>query len=169
MMLRVDSRLPWSMALFSALGLEAAALYFQYGLDLDPCVLCVYQRTAVMGLAMGGLIGLLAPHIAWLRLLGYLTLGASGVAGVQLALEHVDVQAGLGLGCDFMANYPAWFQLDVWLPAVFQPSGYCDDIKWQFLGLSMPEWMVVVFGVYLLAVAYALVLEVKGWRDRRPN
>ena len=167
MMLRVDSRLPWSMALFSALGLEAAALYFQYGLNLDPCVLCVYQRTAVMGLALGGLIGVLAPRIIWVRLLGYLTLGASAFVGVQLALEHVDVQAGIGLGCDFMANYPEWFKLDVWFPALFQPTGYCDDIKWQFLGWSMPHWMVVVFGVYLVALLYALILEIKGYRDSR--
>lgn len=168
-MLRVDSRLPWLVALFSALGLEAAALYFQYGLNLDPCVLCVYQRTAVMGLALGGLIGTLAPHLGWLRLLGYMTLGASAGAGFKLALEHVEVQAGKGLGCDFLASYPDWFKLDVWFPALFEPTGYCDDIKWQFLGWNMPHWMVVVFGVYLVALAVALMLEVRGFRGRESD
>ena len=167
MMLRVDSRLPWFAVLISAFGLETAALYFQYGLNLDPCVLCVYQRTAMFGIVLGGLIGFVAPRIGWLRLLGYLTFGGSAAAGLKLALEHVDVQAGIGLGCDFMANYPDWFKLDVWFPALFQPTGYCDEIKWQLLGWSMPEWMVVVFGIYLVVLVYALVLEVKGFRDRR--
>lgn len=166
MRVRVDSRFPWLLALFSAIGLEATALYFQYGLNLEPCVLCVYQRTAVMGLALGGLIGALAPHLGLLRLLGYLTLGTSAGMGVKLALEHVNVQAGIGMGCDFLASYPDWFKLDVWFPAMFEPRGACDDIKWEFLGMSMPQWMVVVFGIYLAAVALELVLEVRRLRNR---
>ncbi len=167
MPLRVDTRLPWLFVLLSALGLEAAALYFQYGLGLDPCVMCVYQRTAILGIALGGLLGLLAPHLIGMRVVGYLAIGAAAATGLKLALEHVDIQAGKGLGCDFMANYPDWFKLDVWFPAVFQPTGYCDDIKWQFLGWSMPQWMVVVFGLYLLALAWALLSDAMGRRRGR--
>ena len=43
-------RLFWSLVLFSAVGLELTALFFQYGMKLDPCVLCVYERLAVAGI-----------------------------------------------------------------------------------------------------------------------
>ena len=50
-MLVVDRRAWWLLAV-SALALELTALWFQYGMGLDPCVKCVYQRLAVMGLVV---------------------------------------------------------------------------------------------------------------------
>ena len=167
MLFNVDNRLPWLLVAISALALEGTALFFQYGLKLDPCVLCIYQRTAVGGIALGGLIGAIAPAIVWLRILGYLGFGSAAVIGVNLALEHIAVQRGETMGCDFFANFPAWAKLDEWFPAVFQPTGSCDEIKWSFLGHSMPEWMVVVFGAYLAALVFALWLEVRRFQHPR--
>ena len=45
----------------SAFALESTALYFQYGMGLQPCVLCVYERLAMVGLFIAGFIGALAP------------------------------------------------------------------------------------------------------------
>ncbi|MCB1774678.1 MAG: disulfide bond formation protein DsbB [Gammaproteobacteria bacterium] len=163
----VDNRLPWLLVALSALALDGAALYFQYGLKLDPCVLCIYQRTAVGGIALGGLIGAVAPAFAWLRAVGYLGFGTAAIIGIDLALEHIAVQHGESMACDFFANFPSWAKLDEWFPAVFQPTGSCDEIKWSFLGHSMPEWMVVVFGAYLVALVFALWLEVRHFRARR--
>lgn len=163
----VDKRLPWLLVGLSALSLEFAALFFQYGLELEPCVLCVYQRTAIGGIALGGLLGAIAPGIAWLRLPGYLGWGASAAIGTQLALEHIAVQRGETMGCDFFANFPSWAKLDEWFPTVFQPTGSCDEIKWQFLDHSMPEWMVVVFSLYLAALGLAVYLEIRHFSGRR--
>ena len=44
-------------------ALEGSALYFQYGMDLQPCVMCIYERVALFGIAFAGLIGLIAPHL----------------------------------------------------------------------------------------------------------
>ena len=38
-------------------SLESTALYFQYGMGLQPCVLCVYERLAMVGLFIAGFIG----------------------------------------------------------------------------------------------------------------
>jgi disulfide bond formation protein DsbB len=166
-MLSPTSRTAWFLVLFSALALELAALYFQYGLELDPCVLCVYQRVAVLGIALAGFLGALAPRLAALRVLGYLVLGASAAKGLLLALQQVAVQAGASLECSFFAEFPPWLPLDAWFPAVFQPTGLCDQVKWSLLGFSMPQWMVVVFGAYLAALAYALVRELFALRAPR--
>ncbi|MBT8448312.1 MAG: disulfide bond formation protein B, partial [Gammaproteobacteria bacterium] len=46
----------WLLLVSSMLLFELTALYFQYRLELDPCVLCVFQRTAVMGVLVAGLV-----------------------------------------------------------------------------------------------------------------
>jgi disulfide bond formation protein DsbB len=166
MQFSVDKRFPWLLVAGGALALEGAALFFQYGLKLDPCVLCVYQRVAVAGILLGGLIGALAPRLVALRALGYLTFGGSAAAGLDLALEHVAVQRGESLGCAFFAEFPNWAKLDEWFPAVFQPAGACDEITWQFVGLSMPQWMVIIFSLYLAGLVLALVLEARRLRSR---
>lgn len=33
---------------------------------------------------------------------------------------------------------------------MFYPDGDCSEISWQFLGFSMPQWLVVIFAAYLL-------------------
>lgn len=57
-----QSRLAWLILGASALLLEACALFFQYGMHLHPCVLCVYQRVAVMGILFAAIIGLISPR-----------------------------------------------------------------------------------------------------------
>lgn len=166
MLLPVNTRFPWLLVAVSALAFELIALYFQYGLQLDPCVLCVYQRTAVGGIVFAGLIGAIAPRYGLVRLPGYVVLGISAGMGLDLALRHVAVLAGETMNCDFMANYPAWFKLDAWLPAVFEPTGLCSDTQWSLLGLGMPNWMVIVFGGYLAALAWALLSDILASRTR---
>ena len=153
-------RVFWLLVLISALGLEATALFFQYVMNLEPCVLCVYERLAVAGIGLAGLLGLIAPGSALIRYPAYLLWGASTAWGLSLAMEHVGFQFGsVDLKCEFFANFPAWFKLDEWFPAVFTPTGYCTDIQWQFLGFTMPQWMIVVYSGYLLLFSLALVAE----------
>ncbi|MCB1792281.1 MAG: disulfide bond formation protein B, partial [Gammaproteobacteria bacterium] len=40
----------------------------------------------------------------------------------------------------------------------------CDDIQWQWLSLTMAQWMVVVFALYLISLAVVLVID---WRRDR--
>ena len=51
-------RSAWIFLAFTAFALESTALYFQYGMGLQPCVLCVYERLATVGLFITGLIGI---------------------------------------------------------------------------------------------------------------
>jgi disulfide bond formation protein DsbB len=161
-----QTRSAWLILAISAFGLEIAALWFQYGMGLDPCVMCVYERLAVIGLMLAGVVGMLQPRAALLRGFGYLVWAASAAWGLQLALEHVGYQTDTtgALSCSFLPNFPAWLPLDEWLPAVFLPTGYCDDVQWQWQSLTMAEWMIVVFAIYLLILAGVLVAEVRARR-----
>ncbi|MES9939986.1 MAG: disulfide bond formation protein DsbB [Candidatus Thiodiazotropha sp. 6PLUC2] len=163
---------PWLMLAASALLLELAALYFQHGMSLDPCVLCIYQRVAVLSIFIASMIGASAPHLLVIRLTSYLFWIAGGVWGLYLALKQSGLQLGIippSMSCDVNAKFPSWLKLDEWFPSIFQPSGFCDDIQWEFIGLSMPQWMIIVMAGYLLILLIFITFDVRALIKRRNN
>lgn len=158
----------WLLLVASMLFLECSALFFQYRLKLDPCVLCVFQRAAVMGIMIAGLVGSINPLSRWSRLPAYGIWGVSGLWGVYTALKHAGLQLGFieqSITCEY--NAPIWFMLDRWMPWMFQPTSfYCDDIQWSFSGFSMPQIMIGMFSLALLALVIILVNEIKDVRKK---
>ena len=155
----ISNRRPLNLAGFLACGLMMAyALYAQYVLLLDPCPLCVFQRIAVIGLGIVFLIAALHNPSGWeRRVYAVLILFIAG-DGVAIAGRHVWLQnlplsevpsCGPGFGY-LMENFPLGEALNM----IFTGSGECATIDWQFLGLSMPAWVLIsiamlgAFGVW---------------------
>ena len=140
------------MALFSS-ALILYALYTQHGPDqLWPCVQCIYQRTAMVGVALFCRLGFFtAPLHAvprWIALVGWF--GAS-LAGAYSAYYHSWIQAAINplfAPCQPHPNFPSWAPLHQWLPQIFDAGGLCGEIDWHWAGLSMPQWLLVIFGVF---------------------
>lgn len=143
---------PWLLLAFSALTLELCALYFQHIMKLEPCVMCVYERLTMLGILLAGLIGAICPQYLLMRLVAFAVWAVSAVWGLLLALEHTDYQMNPSpfATCDFFPNFPSWAPLHEWLPWLFNPTGDCADIVWQFFGYSMPQWLIVSFAIYTL-------------------
>ena len=156
-------RFAWILLALSALLLELVALYFQYGkMELQPCVLCIYERTAVMGIFLAGLLGAIAPQLLLFRWAGFLLWGSSAVWGLMLALEHSGIQQNsMTASCDFIAKFPAWAKLDEWFPLLFNPTGFCDEIQWRFLGYTMPQTMIGINLLYLLALLVIVAAQLE--------
>ncbi|WAJ71318.1 disulfide bond formation protein DsbB [Catenovulum adriaticum] len=146
-----QSRLAWFILSSSALILELIALYFQYAMGLEPCIKCIYQRLALWGVFIASLPALIFPTEKFTRLISYLSGIFFAGWGYKIASEHVDIQTNPNpfAGCAFMPDFPSWFAPDVWFPALFEVRGDCGSIDWQFLSLSMPQWMQLIFGLYL--------------------
>ena len=83
-------RASWILLLASAVLLELGAMGFQHGLGLSPCVMCIYERIATMGLVAAALIALINPKQRVFRWLGILIWGYSAFRGFQLSLRHID-------------------------------------------------------------------------------
>lgn len=149
---------------FSALVLELVALYFQYAMKLEPCIMCIYQRVAIFGIMLSGFVGAIAPNLMLIRMVGFTGWGVSAIWGLIVAIEHVSIQTETDpfaiATCERIPNFPSWLQLHEWFPAVFEARGDCGDINWQLLGYSMPQWMIVVFAVFSLAFVVALMARV---------
>ncbi|MBR9912180.1 MAG: disulfide bond formation protein B [Gammaproteobacteria bacterium] len=141
---------------FGCVGLILIALYFQYGMDMHPCPLCITQRIFVIA---AGLVALLAAlhNPARLGRCLYSLLGiVCAAVGGAVALRHVWLQSlpedqvpacGPGLGY-MLENFP----LQQALSLLLQGDGNCADVSWSLLGLSMPAWVAVCFagliGIY---------------------
>ena len=152
-----EQRWAWATLFLSALVLEITALYFQYGMGLEPCIMCIYQRTAVLGVMLSGLLVFLVNSTAT-RLIGYTGWGVSAIWGLFIAIEHVDIQTAANpffVTCEIVPNFPV--PLHDWIPAFFAATGDCGDIDWQFLGMSMPQWMIVIFAAYSLVFIVSLL------------
>jgi disulfide bond formation protein DsbB len=143
----------WLILFASAFALEVAALVFQHAFGFAPCVMCIYQRTAMWGIVLAGTIVLAFNHTIT-RLLGYVTWAVSSIWGAKLAWEHVDILTAPNpffSPCEPVPGFPSFMPLHEWLPSVFAAPGFCDDESWQFLGMGMPQWMQGIF------VSYAVV------------
>lgn len=128
-------------------GLMAYALYAQHQLMLEPCPLCILQRVAVIAIGMIYLLAV-AHHPAGMARYCYsLLLAVAAALGAMVAGRHVWLQGlpedqvpACGPGLDYMLdNFPFRQVLDM----VFTGSGECASLDWQFLGLSMPAWVLV--------------------------
>ncbi|MGI2169304.1 disulfide bond formation protein DsbB [Shewanella sp. MF05960] len=156
-------RLSWGLLALSGVVLELAALFFQYGMDLSPCVMCIYVRVAVLGLILAGLIGMLQPTWWILRFVGLVGWVVSAVWGFRLAYElnNMQVNPSPFATCSFYPEFPSFMPLDVWLPSVFSPTGMCSDLPWTWLSVSMAQWMMVCFAIYALIWLAMLVPSLK--------
>ncbi|MCU7555970.1 disulfide bond formation protein DsbB [Alteromonas sp. ASW11-19] len=143
----------WLLLFASALALQITALYFQYGMDLKPCIMCIYQRTAVYGILLAGLLVLIVNH-GLTRLLGFAGWIVSAVWGYLLATEHLEIINASNpffASCGIEPNFPSWAPLHEWLPAIFAAEGLCDENSWQFMSMGMAGWMQIIFGIYIAA------------------
>lgn len=145
-------RWAWGALLLTALFLEACALFFQHVMDLQPCVMCIYERCAVFGVAAAGLIGMIGPQWLFFRWAGMIIWVYSSVQGLQLALQHTNLQLHPSPfnTCPLFPTFWGNLPLDQWLPWLLKPTGECSEIQWSFLSWSMPQWLIVAFVIYLV-------------------
>lgn len=128
-------------------ALLAYAYYSQYGLEYEPCPLCILQRIAVFATGLVFLMAAVhAPQATGRRVYGVFGFVFAG-AGAVVAARHVWLQnlppdqvPDCGPGLEYMFEvFPAWEALRM----VFAGSGECAEIDWALLGLSMPGWVLI--------------------------
>jgi disulfide bond formation protein DsbB len=154
--------------LFIVVGLMAYALFAQYVQGYEACPLCIFQRVAMIGLGIVFLIAALhAPRGAGAR--AYAVLGVivaltgASISGWHVRLQHLpeDRIPSCGPGLDYILDA---FPLYDAVKMVFTGSGECAVVNWQFLGLSMPAWVLVWF-----VLLGALAIYANSSRLSRPN
>ncbi len=115
----------------------------------------------MLGVGGAAIIGLVAPNNPVFRWLGLAAWGASAYKGLELSMQHVDYQFNPSpfATCDLFVTFPDWAPINQWAPWMFEAYGDCSEIVWQFLTLSMPQWLVVIFAANLAALAIIVLSQ----------
>jgi disulfide bond formation protein DsbB len=163
----MNARLVYTGIFLICSGLIGFGLYLQHAQGLEPCPMCILQRYAFVAI---GLIALAAavhdpgPAGRWgySAMLGILAALGGGVAMRHAWLEHnppkvFDCGADLGYMLESLPLADA-------LPMIFRGTGDCTKVLWRFLGLSIAEWALVWFAIFLVAAIVAAALTGKRLR-----
>ena len=134
---------PWAGLALAAASAAALALAFagQYGFDLQPCVLCVWQRwphaaAILLGLAAWGLRGRPAAATAALLLAVVAELATGGVGVFHVGVEQGWWQGTAECGSTTAANDLAALKAQI----LNQPIVRCDEVAFAVFGISMAGW-----------------------------
>jgi disulfide bond formation protein DsbB len=127
------------------------AYYSQFHDHLEPCPLCIFQRVSVIVLGIIFLIAFLHHAGATsARVYGVLQLLAAACGGA-VSIRHIYVQhlppdmappCGPGLSYLFKV-----LPLNKFIVKAFTGTADCSIVTWRFLGLTMPEWMLIWFTI----------------------
>ncbi len=146
----------WLLLILLCVAMEGVALFYQYGLDYGPCVLCIHIRiwiAALLLISVGGL--LFRPCPVAQRILHPLTLIAA-LGLTERSYQTLGIERGWIEGsCSFDTGLPDWFALDKWLPQAFEPWESCGYTPELLFGITMAE-ALMAFSVVLVIVSAAL-------------
>jgi len=152
-------RLSYLLGFLVCAGLMGWALWLQYGLDLEPCPLCIFQRIAMIATGVVFLIAAIhnPGRVGAAIYAGFVVVAAG--TGAALAAWHVWIQGQpqgsvptCGMGLNYMRRPLPLAEV---IGRVLKGSGECAEQGWLFLGLAIPSWTFVFF-VAMIAAAIAL-------------
>jgi disulfide bond formation protein DsbB len=135
-------------------ALLLAALAFQYLGGYAPCPICIWQRWP-HGIAMVlGVVALWHPSRPLAALGAAVTLIGAGIGVYHTGIERRWWPGPDSCTAPDTGDLDAGALLDSILST---PTVLCDEVAWQFLGLSMASWnavlSLVLAGLWLRAYA----------------
>ncbi len=147
--------------LVASVALLLAALGFQYLGNLDPCVLCIYQRWPY--LVAAGSCGVALVAKSWTRPVLF-ACGAVFLVGVGLAGFHVGVEQGWWAGtaaCGSTGGATTVEELRAQIMSA--PVTRCDEVAWSLFGISMAGYnFLISAGLAGASVFAGLRWQVRG-------
>jgi disulfide bond formation protein DsbB len=153
-------RIGYVLGFLVCLGLLGWAYYLQYGMDLEPCPLCIIQRVCFAGMGLVFLVAIFhTPGRAGATVYALLQLLIGGF-GAAVAMRQVWIQSlskgevpSCGMSLDYMLET---LPLTETIRKVFEGSGECAEKAWVFLHLSVAGWALVFF-IALVVAGFALI------------
>ena len=155
----------WALLLVVGLCFEAVALYYQYVLELQPCVLCIHVRIWVMALILVSLAALWMRRSAFMNLLAHMLTVVIAIGMLERSYQLLGTERGFTFSdCGLDLGLPAWFALDSWFPAMFKVQTSCGYTPELLFGITMAEALIVASAVFLLVSAIMVVSVLLGFQ-----
>ena len=145
------SRFYWLVLVLIGLSFEALALFYQYGLEKIPCVLCIQVRLWVAALIVVALLVLLLHRLRFMSVAGHLLTVVIAAGLLERSYQLLGTERGFVFGdCGFDLGLPGWFAPDKWFPALFEVQASCGYTPKLLFGITMAEVLIVVSVVFML-------------------
>jgi len=164
MLNRLPSRLVFAAVFLASASLIVFGLVLQHTVGLEPCPMCILQRYAFVTIGVVALIAAIhGPVGIGVRIYSMLIAGlaiAGGSVSVRQSLlqrfpapEPTNCMAG---DLDFLlGNFP----LAQALPKIFAGTGDCAKVEWSLLGLSIAEWALLWFVLFVMVAAWLAIFR----------
>ena len=145
-------------------SLLIAKFYFEDYLGLVPCYLCITQRAFI---AMAGLLFFIwaahNPKRLGARIYALLVLAATS-AGAYFSLKQLYLQSlpeeqvpQCGPPVDYLFETFSKFEV---IAMLLRGDGNCAKIQWEFLSITMPGWVLLIF-IVLIAASILNLTKIK--------
>ena len=131
------------LAVFLVAACGVCGSFFgQYVLKMNPCVMCIQQRLALVATMLLALVCIALPHR---KLIG------RTLAAKQIHLQSLPPaeQPDCGAPLSFLLKGKPLFKL--YEPLLRGDSGFCGEV-YKVLGVPLPVWSVMFFAAVLLIV-----------------
>lgn len=148
-----------SISLITVL-MNAAALYFQHIMNLDPCSRCIDQRVSIYIITASAIFtSLTIKHRYLFHTLKILTLVSLGFASyITIAHYLVTIDPNpFAISCSLRPNLPSWLPLHEWVPSLFSATGACGETHIKFLNMGLVQWSAIVttaLTIYAIALTF---------------
>lgn len=133
-----------SLVGFASLGV---VLVLQYGFDMQPCPLCIFERIVVFFLSCLLFINFFIDRV-YLRLF----IGSLFIKGLILAGYHTHILLNPDASCAIFWSH-SLLEINMavpWLNFMLESRSLCGQGQDTFLGVLLPLWVVIL----LIGMAY---------------
>lgn len=146
----------------ACIGLNIAALIFQYIFGMEPCVMCIYQRIILAAITPILFLCAYAKNLKFFYI-GAITSMAGILYGAKIAYSHAYNQFNSNpfASCSFRPEIYDYIPLDNFIPSVFEVRGACDQINWVFLSLTMPQWLFIFYIAFTCLIIKGAIVHTK--------
>lgn len=156
----------WLYLIGFSLSLELAALYYQYYLGFEPCVLCIQIRLLFALFMVICILGLLLKKLIAARYLLTSALVVICLSLIDKSWILIKTERGLMMGsCSFNAGLPAWLPIERMFPSVFEVRAACGTTPEIAFGISMSESLLVISTFLLFAVLASIAILIFEPKD----
>ncbi|APX11283.1 disulfide bond formation protein B [Tateyamaria omphalii] len=122
-------------------ALLVGAYAFQHLGGLAPCQMCIWQRYPHVAAVLLGALAVFLPLPVLIALGAAAALITAGIGGYHVGVEQAWWQGPTSCSAGAVGNLDPNALFDQIMAA---PLIRCDEIAWQFAGLSMAGWNMVL-------------------------
>jgi len=156
---------PWMIVAVGVASLSMALLA-EHMFDLEPCILCLYQRLPFVATALLALVALKLPTGSAAIPLIIVVCALAYLAGAGVAVYHVGVEQHWWIsGCS--GSTATELSFDQFRSSLGgKPEKSCDDVDWTLFGISMATYNVA-FSAAMAAVSFLAAHLI--WKNHDPK